>query len=80
MREVKLGYYGDRCSIPEDATIEITYKIKVLAVGVADDLGWARSSSGLARPASVEKILFVDSISVAWVLDRGCRDRFSLSR
>jgi hypothetical protein len=26
--KVKLGYYGDSSTIPEDATIEITYKIK----------------------------------------------------
>jgi hypothetical protein len=26
--KVKLGYYGDSSSIPEDATIEVTYKIK----------------------------------------------------
>jgi hypothetical protein len=25
---VKLGYYGDSSTIPEDATIEVTYKIK----------------------------------------------------
>jgi hypothetical protein len=25
---VKIGYYGDSSDIPEDATIEITYKIK----------------------------------------------------
>ena len=26
--KVKLGYYGDSSTIPEDATIEVTYKIK----------------------------------------------------